>query len=106
VKVGDEVFRVEVEPDAAAASVDTVTFTGAPAASVAPGSAVTAPMPGLVLRYLVNAGDSVKAGDPVVLLEAMKMQNNLPAPRDGRIATLRFKAGDSVNRGDVLLTLE
>ncbi len=48
----------------------------------------------------------MQAGDPVVLVEAMKMQNNLPAPRDGRIARLMFKAGDNVNRGDVLLTLE
>jgi biotin carboxyl carrier protein len=63
-------------------------------------------MPGLVLRYLVEVGDRVKAGDHVVLLEAMKMQNNLPAPRDGRVARLGFKAGDSVNRGDVLLTVE
>ncbi len=63
-------------------------------------------MPGLVLRYLVAVGDLVRAGDPVVLVEAMKMQNNLPAPRDGRIATLRFNAGDNVNRGDVLLTME
>ncbi|HEX7486342.1 MAG TPA: acetyl-CoA carboxylase biotin carboxyl carrier protein subunit, partial [Vicinamibacterales bacterium] len=78
----------------------------ADAAPVSPDSAVTAPMPGLVLRYLVDVGDTVEAGDPVVLLEAMKMQNNLSAPRDGRIARLMFKAGDGVNRGDVLLTLE
>jgi biotin carboxyl carrier protein len=63
-------------------------------------------MPGLVLRYLAEVGDLVRAGDPVVLVEAMKLQNNLPAPRDGRIARLMFKAGDNVNRGDVLLTLE
>jgi pyruvate carboxylase subunit B len=106
VKVGDEVFRVKVESESAVANGNPATSAGATAASVAPGSTVTAPMPGLILRYLVNAGDSVKAGDPVVLLEAMKMQNNLPSPRDGRIATVRFKAGDSVNRGDVLLTLE
>ena len=106
VKVGDEVFRVKVESESAVANGNPATSAGATAASVAPGSTVTAPMPGLILRYLVNAGDSAKAGDPVVLLEAMKMQNNLPSPRDGRIATVRFKAGDSVNRGDVLLTLE
>jgi pyruvate carboxylase subunit B len=103
VKVGGEVFRVEVDPDGRAATPS----AAAPAPiTAAPDSVVTAPMPGLVLRYLVNEGDRVKAGDHVVLLEAMKMQNNLPAPRDGRIARLAFKAGDSVNRGEVLLTLE
>jgi pyruvate carboxylase subunit B len=105
VKVGDEVFRVEVEPDARGAG-GAARSTESAAVAVAPDSAVTAPMPGLVLRYLVSAGDAVQAGDPVVLLEAMKMQNNLPSPRNGRIAKLMFKAGDGVNRGDVLLTLE
>jgi len=95
VKVDGEVFNVEVEPDADGS---------APIPSLE--SAVAAPMPGLVLRYLVGAGDAVRAGEPVVLLEAMKMQNTLPSPRDGRVAKLMFKAGDNVNRSDVLLTLE
>jgi pyruvate carboxylase subunit B len=106
VRVGGEVFRVEVDPDAPGSAA----AAGGPASpdriTAPPDSVVTAPMPGLVLRYLVNEGDRVKAGDHVVLLEAMKMQNNLPAPRDGRVARLVFKAGDGVNRGDVLLTLE
>jgi pyruvate carboxylase subunit B len=106
VKVGGEVFRVEVAPDGAGAASSAASAAAPVPITAAPDSVVTAPMPGLVLRYLVNEGDRVKAGDPVVLLEAMKMQNNLPAPRDGRIAGLAFKAGDSVNRGDVLLTLE
>jgi len=102
VKVGAEVFHVEVDAEqatpAAAATTGTVT-------EGAPDSVVTSPMPGLVLRYLVKVGDAVKAGNPVVQIEAMKMQNNLPAPRDGRVARLGFKDGDSVNRGDVLLML-
>ncbi len=105
VKVGDEIFQVEVEPGAAG-SAARVSGPAAPTLAAAPDSVVTAPMPGLVLRYLVEEGDAVKAGDPVVLLEAMKMQNHLPAPRDGRVARVAFKAGDNVNRGDVLLTLE
>jgi biotin carboxyl carrier protein len=55
---------------------------------------------------MVAVGDVVKAGDPVVLIEAMKMQNTLPSPRDGRVAKLMFRAGDNANRGDVLLTLD
>jgi pyruvate carboxylase subunit B len=105
VRVGEDVFRVEVEP---AAGTATATATeGQPAApAAAAGSTVAAPIPGLILKYLVKPGDQVKGGDPVVVLEAMKMQNNLPAPRDGRVAAVAFKAGDNVNRGDVLLTLE
>ena len=108
VKVGSEVFRVEVEPDAEGAAAPAgAEVPGAAAAEPADaGSVVTAPMPGLLLRYMAEVGDEVKAGDPVVLMEAMKMQNALPAPRDGRVARLAFKAGDNVNRGDVLLTLE
>jgi pyruvate carboxylase subunit B len=105
VKVGSEVFRVEVEPEREG-SAPAEGRSAEAAATAPPGSVVTAPMPGLVLRYFVAAGDDVKAGDPLVLIEAMKMQNSLPAPRDGRVATLRFTPGDSVNRGDVLLTLE
>jgi len=107
VKVDAEVFHVEVDAEqatpAAAATTGTVTEG---ATEVAPDSAVTSPMPGLVLRYLVKVGDAVTAGSPVVQIEAMKMQNSLPAPRNGRVARLCFKAGDSVNRGDVLLMLD
>ena len=105
VKVEGETFQVEVSAGTAGAAPP-ATPTADRAADAPPDSIVTAPMPGLVLRYLVAVGDVVRAGDPVVLVEAMKMQNNLPAPRDGRIARLMFTAGDNVNRGDVLLTLE
>ncbi|HEY3382437.1 MAG TPA: pyruvate carboxylase subunit B [Vicinamibacterales bacterium] len=107
VRIGGEVFKVEVDPDATDACA-AGTKGAAPAATVpvAPDSAIVAPMPGLVLRYLVKVGDAVKAGDPVVLLEAMKMQNTLPAPRAGRISRLAFTDGANVNRGDVLATLE
>jgi pyruvate carboxylase subunit B len=107
VRVGDEVFQVEVDGTATAAgsAPETALPDAAPPPAVAADSAILAPMPGVVLRYLVRPGDRVKAGDPVLVLEAMKMQNNLPAPRDGRIASLGFKPGDNVNRGDVLVTL-
>jgi pyruvate carboxylase subunit B len=105
VKVAGETFQVEVTAEAAGAS-SPAAQAPEPAPAASPDSVVAAPMPGLVLRYLGAVGDLVRAGDPVVLVEAMKMQNNLPAPRDGRIARLMFNAGDNVNRGDVLLTLE
>ncbi len=104
VRVGDDTFDVEVHNASDAGAVAVAPASPTPA--LPPGSAILAPMPGVVLRYFVRVGDVVKAGDPVVVLEAMKMQNNLPAPRDARIASLAFKPGDNANRGDVLVTFE
>ncbi|MBE3072794.1 MAG: carboxylase, partial [Acidobacteria bacterium] len=111
VRVGSDSFVVEVEPDggvppvseaAPPAAVRVSPVAGA-ASSAAPGeTAVVAPMPGLVIRYLVQEGDQVKRGAPVLVLEAMKMENTLPAPADGRVTRLLRKAGDTVARGEVL----
>jgi biotin carboxyl carrier protein len=60
------------------------------------------PMPGTVIRYLVNVGDKVKAGDVVVMLEAMKMENAIPAPAAGTIKAVNFAAGAAVKKGEVL----
>jgi oxaloacetate decarboxylase alpha subunit/pyruvate carboxylase subunit B len=59
-------------------------------------------MPGTVIRYQVNVGDKVKAGDIVVMLEAMKMENAIPAPADGVIKSVSFGPGSSVKKGEVL----
>jgi pyruvate carboxylase subunit B len=66
---------------------------------------VTAPMPGLIIRYDVKVGDKVKAGDNVVVLEAMKMAIDLAAPVDGQVRAVFFKAGDHVARDNVLVTI-
>lgn len=63
---------------------------------------ITAPMPGVIIRYEVKVGDEVKSGDTVVILEAMKMDNAIPTPVSGRVKALHFKAGDRVNRDDIL----
>jgi pyruvate carboxylase subunit B len=63
---------------------------------------VPAPMPGMVIRYLVNVGDKVKAGDPLLILEAMKMQNTIPSPVDGAVITINFESGAAVKADDVL----
>jgi pyruvate carboxylase subunit B len=68
-------------------------------------TAVTAPMPGLIIRYDVKVGDEVKAGDNIAVLEAMKMAIDLPSPVDGRIKEIGFKAGDNVARDDVLAVI-
>lgn len=68
-------------------------------------SAIKAPIPGLVVKVLVEEGAEVAAGQTLVILEAMKMENELRAPRPGVIATIKAKPGNSVNQGDVLVTL-
>ena len=88
--------------------------TGAPVAAAAPAAApagaagavsVTAPMPGNILDVKVKAGDSVKAGDTLLILEAMKMENEISAPQDGTIASVNVRKGDVVNSGDLLITM-
>ena len=82
----------------------------APAAPKAPAGpagavAVKAPMPGNILDVKVKPGASVKAGDALVVLEAMKMENEIVAPQDGTVATIDVNKGDVVNSGDTLVTL-
>ena len=67
---------------------------------------VSAPMPGKVVRVLVNSGDAVKARQGLVVVEAMKMENELRATRDGRVLEVAVKEGQSVDAGAVLLTVE
>lgn len=70
------------------------------------GDSVSAPMPGKLLSIQVKPGDAVAKGDPVAVMEAMKMEHTLPAPRDGVVASVEAAAGDQVAEGDVLVHLE
>ena len=67
---------------------------------------VTAPMPGKVVRILVAAGDVVQAGQGLIVVEAMKMQNEMKSPKAGRVAEIRTKAGAAVSAGEVLTVIE
>ena len=67
---------------------------------------VMAPLPGLILSVFVKPGDDVKTGQRLLMLEAMKMENEVNANQDGRVKEVRFKEGDSVNQGEVLIVLE
>ncbi len=69
------------------------------------GALLTSPMPGLVIRHEVEIGQEVKAGDTIIVIEAMKMQNMLPSPVDGVILELPRAAGDRVARGDILAVI-
>ena len=87
----------------------------APVAEVAPapaakgaagaGTPVKAPLPGVVTKVLVSAGQAVKKGDNVLVLEAMKMENNITAECDGSVTGICVAAGDSVMEGTVMLTI-
>ena len=83
------------------ASAPAMPETANPAADVE-GTPLSAPMPGMILNYQKNVGDSVNEGDTIVILEAMKMENALPAPTSGTIKAINFNSGDSVVKGDVL----
>ncbi len=87
----------------------------APAAAPAPAPAapagaagsvvVTAPMPGKILGVKASAGQAVKKGQVILILEAMKMENEIVAPQDGTVATINVSVGDSVEPGATLATL-
>lgn len=77
----------------------------APAAAPAGAEAIKAPMPGTINDVRVSAGQNVKRGDILVILEAMKMENEIMAPRDGVVASVNVSKGASVNTGDLLVSL-
>jgi biotin carboxyl carrier protein len=80
---------------------------GQSAGAQADGAAqIVAPMPGKVVRVLVEQGAQVEAGDGIIVVEAMKMQNELKSPRNGTVTTLHAQAGATVNAGEVLAIIE
>ena len=112
-------YQVELE-DAPAAPVQAAPATApaaapaqaAPAAPAAPkpaasgaGKAVTSPLPGVIIAVKVNVGDSVKAGQEVAVLEAMKMENSIEATQDGTVTAIHVAKGDSVLEGAAIVTI-
>lgn len=95
---------VSAAPVAAAPKAAPAKKSAAPAATG--GEAITAPMPGTIVSVNVTAGKSVKKGDVVVVLEAMKMENEIMAPRDGVVASVSVNKGDSVDSGATLVSLQ
>ena len=75
------------------------------AAAPAGGTAVNAPMPGTILSVSVKPGQAVKKGDILVMLEAMKMENEIMAPVDGTVSAVNVTKGQSVQSGDALVTI-
>ena len=98
-----------VAPAAAAPVAAPAAAPAAPAPAAAPAAAgsdaVTAPMPGTILRVNVQPGQAVKAGDLLLVLEAMKMENEIMAPKDGTVAQVLVTKGSNVDTGAPLVTL-
>jgi len=92
-----------VPPQSTAAKQASVTKA---APSAGQGTKLKAPMPGVVLKVIATEGSKVNAGDPIIILEAMKMENAVGSPIDGTVAEVKFKAGDQVAGGDVLAVIE
>ena len=77
-----------------------------PAATSTGKSGVKSPLPGVILDIKVNVGDTVKKGQTIIILEAMKMENEIMAPGAGTVDTVQVTKGASVNAGDILLSLK
>ena len=115
VTVNGEEFKVEMEPEQEPEKKKVV--LGQPAqqdseenvssaANVNTANAVKAPLPGVITEIKVAVGDEVKAGDVVIVLEAMKMANNLEAEKDGKVTAICVKTGESVLEDSPLVVIE
>lgn len=116
ITVNGNVYEVTVEEGAstgAPAAARTAAPKAAPAAApkaAAPAGAagsvtVTAPMPGKILAVKASVGQAVKKGDVIMVLEAMKMENDIVAPQDGTVASVNAAVGDAVEAGATLATM-
>lgn len=115
VTVNGTVYEVEVNEVGGAAPVAAAPKAAAPAPKAAPAAAaapvpagaetVKCPMPGKILSVAVTAGQAVKKGDLLCILEAMKMQNEIYAPHDATVAEVRVAANQTVATGDALVVL-
>ena len=93
-------------PVAAPAAPKAAPKAAAPKAAAGAGVPVKAPMPGTILDVKVKVGDTVKNGQAICVLEAMKMENEIPATQDGKVTSVLATKGASVNTGDILVTIE
>lgn len=109
ITVNGKAYAVTVE-EGAVSGIAAAPAAPAPAPAAAPAGAagsvsVSAPMPGKVVAVKAAVGQAVKKGDVILVLEAMKMENDIVAPQDGTIASINASTGDSVESGAVLATL-
>jgi biotin carboxyl carrier protein len=120
VEVNGVPYTVEMEKaPAAPKKVVRPVVAAAPAAAAAPEpakvsrpaggggkSGIKSPLPGVILQIKVNVGDEVKRGQVLMVLEAMKMENNIPSDRDGKVVAINVSKGDSILEGTDLIVIE
>ena len=118
VEVNGTPYKVEMEkapkvvvkpvarPPATSAPAAPATPVVKPAAASTGKSGVKSPLPGVILDIKVNVGDTVKKGQVIIILEAMKMENNINADKDGKITAINVNKGDSVLEGTDLVIIE
>ena len=104
-EVADAAEIKATAPAAAPAAAPAPAAPAAPTAAPANGETVTAPMPGTILAVNVSNGAAVKKGDVLMVLEAMKMENEIVAPADGTVASVNVTKGASVETGAVLCVI-
>ena len=105
ITVNGTAYEVEVEEVRAAGAAAPAAPAAAPKAAAAGERSVDAPMPGKIVEVKVSVGQSVKAGDTLLILEAMKMQNEIAADADGTVKAINVTAGQSVKVRDSLVIL-
>ncbi|MBN1448757.1 MAG: biotin/lipoyl-binding protein [Bacteroidetes bacterium] len=116
VEVNGTVYEVHYEAERKVSKTPTLsrkpvyhTETDRPAKTARPdpskGRIVKAPLPGVILEMRVKEGDTVKAGDVVMIMEAMKMENNISSPMDGTVTAMKVAKGDNVLEGDALFEI-
>lgn len=94
-------------PAQAAPTAPKAAPAAAPAATASAGQEIVeSPMPGNIWKILVKEGQEVKSGDVLLILEAMKMENEILAPRDGKVASITTSEGSAVNTGDKLVIMD
>lgn len=105
VTVDKEIKPIKKVAAAQRAPQAAATPAAAPAAASGKSFSVSTPLPGTILKVMVKVGDKVTAGQAVILLEAMKMENNIESDYAGTVTAVKVSQGDSVMEGDVLITI-
>ncbi|WP_018108216.1 acetyl-CoA carboxylase biotin carboxyl carrier protein [Bacteroides propionicifaciens] len=115
VEVNGNAYEVEMEkqvapviekPAPVAAPVQEAAQPSAPSAGSGKGTGIQSPLPGVIVDIKVNVGDTVKRGQTVLILEAMKMENTINATKDGKVSAIKVNKGDSVLEGTDLIIIE